>query len=702
MSPVNNRPVLTQDRMYLFLFSILAFAIAFGLRAMELPKWEDPSQMVNGEFIMGTHDAYYWLAGAKGVGSAVNNPMAIMIKWLGSFIDAPYGNIAFWLPAVFAGFCAVAAFAWGVLVSGAWAGVVSATYATSVMPYLFRTRLSYYDTDIVTLFFPLLISLLLAKWLKFGIRESWFIKREQAEFKPGLWVWLLPLVAGSITSWGTLWHGDVRTFGLAALAIAVFLTLLCSDKQNRPLLLHGILVYALASFFGLIGIAIASILIVLHLKEIIFSIKYSSNVYALVGLLILVVGGSGVGQGVVFTLLSKVAAYAKPVADNAKVGTAPVYPGIAQSVIEAQNINFSQLFASLTGYPALGWIGLACFAFAVYLRPLLLFILPFAAMIIATTMMGGRFLMFGGMPIGIGLGVVSVWLINKFVKSPAQRFSFAGLQAAMLITILFSGIIPGIKDAPATPIMGDSHAKALIESGKKMDKDGTVWTWWDWGYATMYYSGVNVFANGGHHSGKELFPLGLAFATPSFLQSKQLIDFCSYNKNNPSKAWDRMGAVNSEKMINSFAAVKHSIPKSKKNYIVVSWENIRLAYWILYYGSWKLTTGVGLHPLVSTITKQFNIDYDNGIIQVEGEQPLSLGSYQLLSNSAVKQRSFPDSVGPHLIYNQDVTQGYLVDNQVYTSILLKLLIMRPDVPELKENFRLIYEGFPNVRVYEVL
>ncbi|MDC7217784.1 MAG: STT3 domain-containing protein, partial [Spirochaetales bacterium] len=354
----------------LLIFAVLSFAFAFGLRAMELPKWDNPSFMVDGEYIMGTHDAYAWLAGVKGVGKAATNPMSILVKMLGSITGAQYGNIAFWLPAVFAGFTAMAAFAWGLLTGGPWIGFCAGVYATSIPMFLFRTRLSYYDTDLVTLLFPLIISFLMARWISWGIRSSWLPGDSKVEsFRPQVWQYLLPVVGGICVSFGRQWHGDVFLFGLYTLFASLFLVFLCGTKENRPVLLEGLTYFCVTAMLGWIGAVLSIACIGFLLKNDFREHRIYKKIYFYLLVMLAAVLFSDTGMQLYY-LGEKVLSYLKPVADAAEKSVAQIhYPGIAQSVIEAQNISFEVLFNNLTGNMYLSGFGLVGFLFLLVRRP---------------------------------------------------------------------------------------------------------------------------------------------------------------------------------------------------------------------------------------------------------------------------------------------------------------------------------------------
>ncbi|OEU71461.1 MAG: hypothetical protein BA863_18590 [Desulfovibrio sp. S3730MH75] len=697
------KPAWMNDWKIFLVFSLVSFAIAFGLRCLDLPKWDNPAFYANGEVIQGTHDAYFWLAGAKGVGSAVGNPMSTILSFLGDVTGAQLGNIAFWLPAVFAGFCAVAAFSWGMLVVGPWAGLVAAVYATSIPAYYFRTRLSYYDTDVVTLFFPLLISVLLARWVSLGSRTSWLSQKEdKVKFNPMFWDYCLTILAGAITAYGKQWHGDVQTFGTAAALIAAALSMVCGTKSSRPVLLRGLVLFALTAFAGWAGFAAALLLLGLFTFYAVKNHRLYNNLYLYLAMLIAIFALSGMGAALISSISGKILSYLKPVSHVTKQTTGPLYPGIAQSVIEAQNISFKALFANLTGSETLGWLGFISFSFALVMTPSLLFLLPFAVVTFAAITMGGRFSMFGGIVLGLGLSFVVCWAIDILISIEKRKIFFKAAQAIAIVGILLYSTLPMYRGAPPTPIMSPAHVVALVEAGKGMPKDSTVWTWWDWGYATMYYAGVHSFANGGNHAGPVLFPLGFAHASPSFMQANQMIKFSAASGGNPAVEWNKMTAAEVENQLRSFSAAKYQFPKVPKQYMVVSWENVRLAYWILYYGSWNVQAATGTHPNVRPIYKSFDFDKQNGMLTIKGEAPLSVSSCDLLSLGARTVEPYPSSVGPHLIYNELARQGFLVDDFVYSSMLMRLLIDDPANSKLSKSFRLVYEGFPFVRVYEVI
>ena len=690
------------DNKLVLLLAVCSFAMAFGLRAVEYGSWSNPAFSVDGEYIMGTHDAYYWLAGAKGVGSAATNPMAGLLRFLHAATGAQYANIAFWLPAVFAGLCALAAFGWGMLISGPWAGLTSAVYATSIPAYFFRTRLSYYDTDIITLFFPLLISFLLAVYLLPGLRRHWFAKDESEEpYQPRTVHYIYMLLSGALTSYGAHWHGDVRTFGVILVLVAIGLAVVCARKDCRAALLRGLLVYAYAAFCGLPGLALAVIFIAALHKNMLQHHKLYNNWLVYLGVLVLTMLLSGVALSMFAAVFAKISSYLKPVAAISSGVTGPKYPGVAQSVIEAQNIPLEELFFNMSGNATLGMSGFILYFLGIAFYPLLILLLPFAASTLGGMYLGGRFVMFGGIVTGLGLFLCLVVLMKLVPSLKKYNGLLKGAQAIVLIVLLIVNLLPHLATMAPTPIMGAPHAKALIETGKKIKKDSTVWTWWDWGYATMYYAGVRSFADGGNHAGPVLYPLAYVLTTPIPVQSAQAILFSAENDYNPAKVWDKMSSVEVENMLANFGRKKFDFKKKADQYVVVNWENLNLAYWILYYGAFDLVEGNSKHPQLAPIRKAFDLDFKTGELKMDGQQSIFLNSCDVMEGKRSFSKVFNQYNPYHLIYDKGIGRGFICGSMAYNSMMVRLLLGDPFKVDLADQFELVYDGYPDVRVYKV-
>ena len=79
----------------------LLFTVAFccGMRLLEQPFWDFAGFYLNGEPLLGTHDAYHWVAGAEGFEFGVGHPMSELLRISAEFLGMAPAQAAFYLPA---------------------------------------------------------------------------------------------------------------------------------------------------------------------------------------------------------------------------------------------------------------------------------------------------------------------------------------------------------------------------------------------------------------------------------------------------------------------------------------------------------------------------------------------------------------------------------------------------------------------------
>jgi hypothetical protein len=83
--------------------------------------------------------------------------------------------------------------------------------------------------------------------------------------------------------------------------------------------------------------------------------------------------------------------------------------------------------------------------------------------------------------------------------------------------------------------------------------------------------------------------------------------------------------------------------------------------------------------------------------------PIAVKSVDGLSAQGARRALFPvNPAAPHLIINDVAKHVILMDDAAYNSMAVQLLIGDPARAELASYFKLVHEGFPLVRIYEVL
>ncbi|MEG2004864.1 MAG: STT3 domain-containing protein, partial [Bilophila sp.] len=153
------------------LLGVLTYAAAFGLRLLEWPSWQEVEFRLGNEMLLATHDAYHWLAGAEGFEFGTGHPMSELLRILALLVGTDPAQVAFWLPPVMASFVALLVFAWAWSMGSMEAGFCAGVLASLAPGFLARTLFGYADTDLVTLFLPLLISLAPGCWVMAYLRH---------------------------------------------------------------------------------------------------------------------------------------------------------------------------------------------------------------------------------------------------------------------------------------------------------------------------------------------------------------------------------------------------------------------------------------------------------------------------------------------------------------------------------------------------
>ncbi len=154
-----------------------------------------------------------------------------------------------------------------------------------------------------------------------------------------------------------------------------------------------------------------------------------------------------------------------------------------------------------------------------------------------------------------------------------------------------------------------------------------------------------------------------------------------------------------------------SYPVKAKQYLAVTWKDLTISKWITYFGNWNLETGRTREATVSNFEPgELGFNLQRGaIMNRQGGGGLVRDITVLDWNSADITNYFMNSMSPqllplgqHVIINKVSKQSVLMDRIGYRSMMTRLLTGSPDDPEINQNFRLVIDKLPFVRIYEVL
>ena len=735
------------------LWGLFTFGLAFGLRMLEWPCWQDVEFRLGGEWLLATHDAYHWVAGAEGFGLAVGHPMAEMLRMLSAALGAYPAAVAFWFPPALASLVAVIVFAWVWALGSIEAGVAAGILTTLAPGFLARTLLGYYDTDLVTLFFPLLMTLAPASWsmrymllprmvlqrlsLSSGMnlrRLLWFSNppasrlvsfREEHLGNPLRWQWILLLGCSGVISWWTQeWHSVLPYLIRYNVCLLAFMSLVMAPHGRRPLLLLGSLAYALPTLVGPWGFGFSLLLLVAGTRQgyRLRPILCRSWVLALLwlGIALLLVQGE-----IIETVINHANAYLKHSGDAKSTGGGAVlvYPSVAQSIIEVQDLNFAALLSYFHPWVVVGLAGLAGFALVVLRRPGALFLLPLAALGLLSTKLGGRMVMFGAPVVAIGLTLPVFWLMQRLLRENL-RGAWAGvLTSALLLAVLVVPIVDIIPAMSQGPIINRRHAEALSRARTITPEGSQLWLWWDWGYAAHHFAHRAAIADGARHAGPSLYLPAAVFATDNPRFARQLIRLTAQKDNEAGNVFADMGGEEAQNLMDKLRSAQTPLLEAKgRQFVIVSFEMLRLGFWISNFGNWNFATRTGEGGALSIVPQPLAYKLETGEVRLgDSLHSLYVSSINVFEETGMTRRDYirqwfdahPNAKveeqkqflasrrNVNFFFNHVTGEKLAMDAGLYNSVMVQLLVGNPQNPRFSPYFRLVYDNV-FARIYEVL
>jgi hypothetical protein len=723
---LDDRPDLRADWIQLALYAVLGFCATLAVHLLEAPSWNNPALMAAGERILATHDAYCWLAGAKGIGEYAGFGMSALARQLARLTGAPLWAIGFYAPPALGSLAAVATGLWAWRLAGRRAAILAGILGGLAPAFYYRSRLGYYDSDPFTLLMPLLLGLFLASLMAPCCARAWVTSDAERHAPAPVPVWMpwLALGLGLAARVAHFAHDDIQPLGIGLFWLGLGLAMLTALPGRRTQVLRLLVVYALAAYAGprrygadvfhlglldFSGVLLATAAAWLAWSPARFARRLDRPWLWLAVLAVMIPAcGLLLPLGPFWT---KALSYFKPVADAglarlASGETGPSYPGITQSIREAKNIaDFGLLFDGVSFSVVGGAAGLLGILALLALRPAFVLLLPITLLGFASMKLGTRFAMFGGPVFALGLGVGLYWLSKNLVRSLGWNARIpVWLQTLLAAGIVLASYAPRYADTRPTPVLGSKHALALMDLKRVATADAVVWTWWDFGYAAQYYAERRTPTDGGRHAGRDIFPTALALTTDSFRQAAQIIRFSASQAGDPAKRWDGMPAQAVQQELGALRERDMPFASAPQQLFVACWENVSLLYWISFYGSWDVVAGTGRHAAIMQINDPLDVDKATGLLQIKNKPtPLQLASAEVLTAKGVSRVEMKEHPGgAHLLINESSRQAMLLDDMAYNSMAVQLLIGDPKRPEQSRYFKLLHEGFPLVRIYKVL
>jgi dolichyl-diphosphooligosaccharide--protein glycosyltransferase len=672
----------------------LAFGISAGVRLVEAFRWDAETHRVDGEYLLATHDAYAWISGAEWEPARTSgSPMSLLLVALSGLTRIPPANLAFWLPALLAAFSAIPTALWAAELGASTGASLAAGVLASLAPAFYaRTRLGYYDTDWATLFFPLLISLLVAIWIRPYLRPAGpGVPDRSHALRPVRRA--LPLLLVIPISLG--WHGYLPVILLSILGLALGLLLIQGERTSRTAALRGLLALSLAVGAGWIGALAGFLLLLLCDRVPADALDRPWGERITLGLLLAVLLGFLASEYQDF-LVARIAHYF-----DAPLGTPAGlnYPAPGPSVSETQQVT---PLAALEGAAYLWWLGVAGMVGYILLivkLPRAILLAPLLLLGILSLRAGVRFAMFAAPVLSLGAVVPVDWWLARPGRSQRLQVDSRGAIFIAALVVFVPALVFQYARLPIETVVSRGHAAALQDLRSAAEADSLVWTWWDYGYATQHFARLPTFADGSRNNGEHLFTLGSVLGADDPRSSAGLMAFSAANGGAPWKMWDTWHPGEADAWFDRLPeSAGYPLPAGPQ-YLVVAWDALSLLPWIQYYGSWSFESARGEPSAILRSLQPLELDLESGRFLARSGQAFHLSTADLLGESDSIHYAFEGNpAGLHLLIRLDTSAAVLLDERAYQSTLVRLLLAPRDAFPGTGDFELVVDAGPDVRV----
>lgn len=820
---------------------LLTFGLTTAARLLELPYWDNPAYRLGDEYLLATHDAYHWIAGAEGFEFGVGHPMSELARLLAEALNTTPARVGFWLPPFMGGILAVGIFLWGWGLGYPYAGLCAGVLSSLAPAFCARTLLGFYDTDLVVLLFSVLLGLIPALWLtpwltsppeliwelfrrKNGTLNQkapqepadagpaaslperrgttiappvsrWFFGRNTAtsgvfavsplEMQRAAlaWPWMLLLtLSGLFGCWMQDWHSFFPYLVRFSALILPLLILVLGPAGGRAPLLAAALCHALPLLRGLEGAAVALAyygLLLLTRKPAVLEqnpahpmrrlISYAFWRNLLRHRIFLLLAWLGVlalafDSSIYDAMLQSFAAYVNRSGDMSSASPAIqdplIFPSVAQSIIEVQTIALPELLIYIYPIEIITLICFIAFFYRLAVTPAFIWFVPPLALSLLSLRMGARMIMFAPPVLMLALCIeagllleilffrlllphlrhsrrqasgTTPFFLSPLVNAAPSWGGAARLAACLTCTVgLAWPLIALLPDYTQGPIISREQAEALTFIKNNSEQDDLVWNWWDWGYATHHFARRHTIADGARHGGPSLFLPAAVYTTADPRFARQIIKYTANKGNVPGNVFSGLTATEAQQLMRDLGdRRKPLIEAPGKQYVVVSFELLRLGLWVTRYGSWNFETKQASGSLMNNLSQAIQFNVDTGVIQPENSQPVYAGSidifepkglerlsynrygaYRFIFNTQSSEYDEPDNKAAELIeqfwilqrgyfpHSTAVNDKMVVDEVFYNTMMVQLLVCARDDPAIAPYFKLVFDN-TYARVYEV-
>ena len=489
---IPSRPFFRPNWLAPILICAVAYSFVLGAHLIKLPEYDSvPYNFLHGERLITNMDGYFFLRHARDWAQgqySTEDPLRYQsrpaypppISLIASYMHTEFGlglmESAFFIPPILGALTAVLLVLVGRGLRSYGVGACAALFSASSHLWMTRTRLGWFDTDCLNLFF---FTLLMALTAVIATSRS---NRVKLSAFAGLLVFSLLFI------WW--WPSGAFPFlGIVAMCYVASLLLSRSNKVEQVLK------------FSLLGMGLALlVLVATGITSSYFPIELKRFIQALHRHLFL-----------------------------AFKQNQTIFPEVGSIIAELTVLPFSQFVFELAGNWGAFIVSLLGLGHMLYKKPFTrVFIgVPVVCLVLLSFTAGNRFIPFLLPAFALGGGWFCICLIYRNLRRLDVFYSY-------FITIFIVGCLayPGFKaylSDPIEPMVDANTARLFEEAGRKSSPHAMIWNQWGPGYSIQYYAKRPTLIDGGGQTPQHVYISEVPFATPDVQFASNWIHFFTDN-----------------------------------------------------------------------------------------------------------------------------------------------------------------------------
>ncbi|MFH0987798.1 MAG: STT3 domain-containing protein [Parcubacteria group bacterium] len=499
---------------------------------------------------------------------------------------------------------------------------------------------------------------------------------------------------------------DTDMFVLTIAVCALYFLLAAIEKNNLNYLVAALLTLIISPYFypNLLPI-IAALIFLWLIYSLIRRIRYKFTPLVIISLsiLVIIIAFTTIGP-LRATIIGQISRY---FVRQASTGTLQFTSDINQ-VAEAVASTFSGFSSLVIGSIISLILAAIGYVLLVIKKPAFITGLPLLILGAMALKVGGRFAMFATPLLALG-AVYLIFFCVDWLAKKVPWFNKKWLRAIVISLAIIGLLTPNflfIKTFLPAPLLTHNQIAAINSLKSTATPNDYVLTWWDYGSAVWFYSGLKSIASPNSQYAQNLFVLSEILTTDSPTETAKLSRWAVEEFKN--KPWDYLftqmsGNRNPAKFFTDARSTSFVPPtKTRDVYLFLPLEMIRLMSTIDRFSNINLATGQQLHPqtyiwsedyttanMIAKVPEEnMTVDFKN-LTLTRGNDAYPVKAFHLIyaddnGNQVIKNISKDKSADLHVIIARDLHLLIVTDDRLFNSSALQMLLFKNYDPALFE------------------